>query len=177
MPDNLEVVPEDDEEELYIDKAREEGYCEETIELGVIIPSRNKDYKKRFGLKGKPFTKEFEITQTISVLHASKLCAFKFVENLVCRVSAGCLKWSAGVIGKETITRLRKHETQFRFKLKDLLGYQDHNFGNQVTGNMVTLFFSESVRSRTLAMIKDMQVFISFIQVLKDMENSLNSRC
>ena len=63
--------------QLYIDKAREEGYCEETIELGVIIPSRNKDYKKRFGLKGKPFTKEFEITQTISVLHASKLYAFK----------------------------------------------------------------------------------------------------
>ena len=96
--------------ELYETMAKKEGFSEEEISLGVDIPSRSNDYSKRFGLKGKPYTKSFEITRTISILHASKLCTFKFLESLICRVSSGCLQWASGVIPKGTVLRLRDKE-------------------------------------------------------------------
>ena len=71
---------------LYMELASREGATEDQIELGIEIPSRPKDWKTRYGIKGKPFTTVFETTRTISILHCSWLCMFKFLENAIVRL-------------------------------------------------------------------------------------------
>lgn len=120
---------------MYLELAQREGkFTEDEIELGIEIPSRPKDWDRRFGLKGKPLTDSFEITRTMSVLHCSWLCSFKFVENLICRLSAGCLQWGAGKIEADTHDRLKAQETKFKSLLRVLVGYKEGNYGSQVTG-------------------------------------------
>lgn len=119
---------------LYMELASREGATEDQIELGIEIPSRPKDWKTRYGIKGKPFTTVFETTRTISILHCSWLCMFKFLENAIVQRSAGCLQWGAGVIPPEGHSRLKDREKLFKSLLRKLVGYKEGNYGSQVTG-------------------------------------------
>ena len=123
----------------YVELARKERATEDEISLGIEIPSRPKDWKTRFGLKGKPLTDVFETTRTISVLHCSWLCMFKFLENAIIRQSAGCLQWGAGVIPKAAHARLKDREKLFKGLLRNLVGYKEGNYGSQVTGNNIKI--------------------------------------
>ena len=55
---------------LYMELASREGATEDQIELGIEIPSRPKDWKTRYGIKGKPFTTDHKDNFNSSLLMA-----------------------------------------------------------------------------------------------------------
>ena len=78
-------------------------------ELGVSLndplPSKSGDYETRMGMKSAPLTDKFEITTVLSVLHATKLQAFPFLEELILRDISGCRVWGSGCIPPDKKTR------------------------------------------------------------------------
>ena len=63
-----------------------------------VIPSNTGDYKERLGQKKAPLTKEFEITKVLSILHATKLRAVPFIQEILIRDLSGCRVWGSGRI-------------------------------------------------------------------------------
>ena len=74
------------------------------------------------------------IPQILSVLHAAKLRAFPFLEELILRDLSGCRVWGSGPIPVDKKERLEDLRKKWKVRLGALLGFRDKQAPNQVTG-------------------------------------------
>ena len=121
-----------------------------------VIPSEKGDYAQRLGLKAAPMTSEVEVTKIMSILHAARLNAFTWVQDLIIRWASKCLQWGAGTIPPTVKSRLEKCELEWKENLGPLVGFKDRHCPNQVTGAMADLFFSEQNRSKVVDAVENL---------------------
>ena len=144
----------------YLNLAQSLDYSEEDIQTGVPIPSKDRDFAWRQGVKEKPMTSSFDFSTIPSVLHESKLCPFRFLREKIARLSSGCLQWGKGQIKETVKKRLDSKYNEFDKILGDVCGYKG-NLPNRVNGKITT--FSRSYLSTTIT--NDLE------------EKSLKSKC
>lgn len=121
-----------------------------------VIPSEKGDYAYRLGLKAAPMTSEIEVTKIMSILHAARLNAFTWVQDLIIRWASKCLQWGAGTIPPSVKSRYEKCEVEWKEKLGPLVGFKDRHCPNQVTGAMADLFFSERNRLSVVSAVESL---------------------
>ena len=122
--------------EKYLDLAHglNDGSTEEDIAQGITIPSKDKDFAHRLGVKEKPMTTQWDYSDIPSVLHQGSLCSYRFCFGLIVRASSGCLQWGDGQIGKGRKERMETKEMEFKKRLGTALGFKE-TLPNQVNGN------------------------------------------
>jgi hypothetical protein len=130
------------------------------VSLGEQLPSKRGDYRTRLGLKSAPLTNKFEITkvpylkfvcfnlgklfQVLSVLHAAKLRAFPFIEEIILRDLSGCRVWGSGRIPLDKKERYEDLKSRWKVMLGPLLGFRAKQAPNQVTGSLQPNRISEA---------------------------------
>ena len=92
----------------------------------------------------------------MSILHAARLNAFTWTQDLIIRLSSKCLQWGDGKIPPSTKSRMEKCEDEWKEKLGPLVGFKDRHCPNQITGAMSDLFFSEKNRENVLKAVADL---------------------
>ena len=79
----------------------------------------------------------------MSVLHATKLQAFPFLEELRLRDISGCRVWGSGHIPPDKKTRYEDIKSRWKLLLGPLLGFHAKKAPNQITGFLCDTFLSE----------------------------------
>ena len=102
---------------------------------------------------------EIEVTKIMSILHAARLNAFTWVQELIKRWASKCLQWGDGVIPPTTKSRYEKCEAEWKEKLGPLVGFKDKHCPNQVTGAMADLFFSERNRQSVINSVENLALW------------------
>ena len=98
------------------------------------LPAKPGDYSSRFGIKRAPMTDKFEITKIVSVLHAAKLQAILFLEELIQRDLSGCRVWGKGRIPVDQKARLEDTKEKWKQLMGGVLGFRGKQAPNQLTG-------------------------------------------
>ena len=122
----------------------------------TVLPSKKGDYNKRFGLKRKPMTNTIEITKSVSVLHASKLRAVLFLEEIMLRDLSGCHQWGKGKLPLDCKARLGSIREKWKNLLGPLLGFCGKSAPNQLTGHLCDVFLSEKKQKGLLEALKEL---------------------
>ena len=98
------------------------------------LPAKPGDYSSRFGIKRAPMTDKFEITKIVSVLHAAKLRAIPFLEELIQRDLSGCRVWGKGRIPVDQKARLEDTKEKWKQLMGGVLGFCGKQAPNQLIG-------------------------------------------
>jgi hypothetical protein len=120
--------------------------------------SEKGDEDIRFGMKHAPYSTIIDTVNVLAVLHTGQLRLFGWVEQLFIRLASNT-PWMKGRLG-EAKERKEKAEKEWKSeKLGRLIGFRDLKAPNQVTGNMVKLFFSEEKRPQVVAALASMRAW------------------
>ena len=123
------------------------------------IPSNTGDYQERLGQKKAPLTQEFEITKVLSILHATKLRAVPFIQEIIIRDLSGCRVWGSGRIPTDKKERYEIISLKWKEMLGPLLGFRGRQAPNQITGFLCDIFLSFGRRPAVLNCIKNLNIW------------------
>ena len=113
----------------------------------------------RFGVKHAPYSTIVDTVNAYAVLHTSQLRLYGWVEQLLVRLCSKC-PWGTGRLPKEAKQRKELAEEEWKGeKLGRLIGFRHLRAPNQVTGNMVKLFFSEERRDEVVEALGSMSAW------------------
>ena len=120
--------------------------------------SEKGDEDIRFGMKHAPYSTIIDTVNVMAVLHTGQLRLFGWVEQLFIRLASNT-PWMKGRLG-EAKGRKESAEKEWKSeKLGRLIGFRDLKAPNQVTGNMVKVFFSEEKRPQVVAALASMRAW------------------
>ena len=126
-----------------------EGVPRDEWDQYVFVSERG-DEKVRFGVKHAPYSTIVDTVHAYAVLHTGQLRLFGWMEQLIVRMASEC-PWSVGVLPPDAKARKEAAEQEWKGqKLGPLIGFRHLRAPNQVTGNMVKVFFSEQRREEVL---------------------------
>ena len=121
--------------------------------------SERGDEMVRFGVKHVPYSTIVDTVNAYAVLHTGQLRLFGWFEQLLVRLASDC-PWSVGKLPEPAKKRKEAAEEEWKGeKLGPLIGFRHLRAPNQVTGNMVRLFFSEQQREKILDALGSMQAW------------------
>ena len=130
-----------------------EGVTRDEWDQYTFVSARG-DENVRFGVKHAPFSTIVDTVSAYAVLHTGQLRLFGWVEQLIVRISSDC-PWGVGVLPAGAKKRKDDAEEEWKGeKLGPLVGFRHLRAPNQVTGNMVQVFFSEQRGGDVLAAVK-----------------------
>ena len=95
----------------------------------------------------------------MSVLHASKLCAVPFLEEIMLRDLSGCRQWGKGKLPLGCKARLESIRKKWKNLLGPLLGFCGKSAPNQLTGHLCDVFLSETKQKGLLEALKELGKF------------------
>ena len=117
------------------------------------------DENVRFGVKHAPYSTIVDTVRAYAVLHTGQLRLFGWFEQLIVRVSSNC-PWGVGALPADAKKRRDAAEEEWKGeKLGPLVGFRHLRAPNQVTGNMVKVFFSEQRRDDVLAAVGSLKAW------------------
>jgi hypothetical protein len=117
------------------------------------------DEDVRFGVKHAPYSTIVDTVNAYAVLHTGQLRLYGWVEQLLVRLCSKC-PWGMGRLPKEAKQRKELAEEEWKGeKLGKLIGFRHLRAPNQVTGNMVKLFFSEKRRDEVVEALSSMSAW------------------
>ena len=126
-----------------------EGVPRDEWDQYVFVSERG-DEKVRFGVKHAPYSTIVDTVHAYAVLHTGQLRLFGWMEQLIVRMASEC-PWSVGQLPPDAKARKEAAEQEWKGqKLGPLIGFRHLRAPNQVTGNMVKVFFSEQRREDVL---------------------------
>ena len=112
------------------------------------VPSEDGDWSRRFGIKGRPISKELEVSRISAVLHRSTLRILTWFNNLGIRhlSKAG---WGRGHRFSEAERkRFESCTLEWKLLLGDVAGYRNKPCPNQMTGYLAGRLFAEDQRDK-----------------------------
>ena len=135
-----------------------EGVPRDEWDQYTFVSARG-DENVRFGVKHAPFSTIVDTVSAYAVLHTGQLRLFGWVEQLIVRISSDC-PWGVGVLPAGAKKRKDAAEEEWKGeKLGPLVGFRHLRAPNQVTGNMVQVFFSEQRREDVLAAVGSLKAW------------------
>ena len=121
--------------------------------------SERGDEMRRFGAKHAPYSTIVDTVNVFAVLHTGQLRLFGWIEQLLVRLASDC-PWNIGKLPEAAKRRKEAAEEEWKSrKLGPLIGFRHLRAPNQVTGNMVRLFFSEQQREKILDALGSMEAW------------------
>ena len=117
------------------------------------------DEKVRFVVKHAPFSTVVDTVHCYAVLHTGLLRLFGWFEQLLIRLASDC-PWNVGALPPLAKQRKENAEEEWKGeKLGPLIGFRHLRAPNQVTGNMVKVFFSEERRGEVLEAVGSLKAW------------------
>ena len=123
--------------------------------------SKKGDEGVRFGMKHAPYSTIVDTVNAYAVLHTGQLRLYGWVEQFLVRLCSNC-PWGIGRLPEDAKQRKELAEEEWKGeKLGKLIGFRHLRAPNQVTGNMVKLFFSEERRGEVVEALGTMSAWQS----------------